>query len=120
MRSGKNIVDTIVYTAEQGAGGNGNSLQKVRDVWAPLPPTPGAYHEDQIVILKFEDGRTATGKIVASVPARTSPSQLRLESSFSLESWTTIPAVITIADNRCIVTFQNSLVPARFFRLVAP
>jgi hypothetical protein len=46
---GKNILDEIFYNVELGASGDGNSLQKDRDVWVVDYPTPGSSIVGQVV-----------------------------------------------------------------------
>ena len=41
-----NITDTVTYDPTIGAGGDGNSLQKVGSVWKAGVPTPGAQFQD--------------------------------------------------------------------------
>src|SRR3989344_3911678 len=42
LKNGDAVVDTVSYASDQGALGDGNSLQKSGSSWLPATPTPGA------------------------------------------------------------------------------
>ncbi len=50
------VVDQAVYTSDQGANGDGNSLQKNSASWISATPTPGATNATQSTATSTDDG----------------------------------------------------------------
>jgi hypothetical protein len=46
LNASGNEVDSVNYNSSQGAGGNGNSLQKISNTWTEASPTPGLANEE--------------------------------------------------------------------------
>lgn len=63
-------VDSVSYTSEQGAAGDGNSLQKINGVWTVAVPTPGGGENQQQTTDNQQQEQGTT-----NVPAQTGTTQ---------------------------------------------
>ncbi len=55
-----NNVDSVFYTSDWGAAGDGNSLQKVGGEWLAAGPTPGAQNSSESAVLPEEETQEQT------------------------------------------------------------
>lgn len=55
-----NIIDSVTYNSEQGANGDGGSLQKISGTWVGAVPTPGAVNSNNSVPTDDTGGDTGT------------------------------------------------------------
>lgn len=89
-------VDTVTYSSDQGAAGDGNSLQKLDGVWQGAQPTPGSAN--------VSSGTTAPGTNNATSQQKTSttaPSDTNTTSSSNIgSSFPTDPQIFTSAGEK--------------------
>ncbi|MDD3693947.1 MAG: lamin tail domain-containing protein [Candidatus Pacebacteria bacterium] len=94
----KEVVFSILYSSEWGAGGNGMSLQLINDDWGQAYPTPGEENAGEVVSpgdeggdVEEEDPKTETPKksVETFAPTLDIPQFFTARSSFPLEAFAT-------------------------------